>query len=348
MGSVRLPTCLRPLWLCLVTLSAPSLCVAQADSVQVGSLDFFGTAGIDVASIRAAMPLHPGDTIAPDDAAALKARVNTAVARLAGAPATDVSIVCCDASGRALIYIGLPGKNVRARSHLPPPAGSSCLPEVALRLYDRATDASQAAIQAGDTAEDHSNGYALSHHPAYRAAQLALREYAITHASLLRAALAGCARPGDRSAAAQLLGYANRSPAQIDALVRAANDSDRAVRNNAVRALWVLASGRSRAEIARIPAAPFIAMLNSATWEDRNKAGLLLSALATRRHSNTLADLRRNAMDSLVEMARWDDPGHAYAYRVLLGRLAGFDDVRVNELISTGKVETIIEAAQRR
>jgi hypothetical protein len=322
--------------------------VAQADSVQIGSLDFFGTAGVDVAAIRAAIPVREGDTIASDKSAELKARVSTAVAGVTGRPATDVSVVCCDRSGRALIYVGLPGTNARNVRHLPSPTGAVCLPAAALRLNDGATDALQKAIQAGDTAEDVSRGYALSHNPEYRDRQLALREYALEHERQVRSALRQCAQANNRAAAAQVLGYANRSRAQIDALVRAANDPDRNVRNNAVRALAVLASAHSRAEIARIPARPFIAMLNSATWEDRNKAGQLLSALLVRADAAALADIRRSAMDSLVEMARWRDHAHADAYRRLLGILAGLDDHRLNELVAAGEVETIIAAARRR
>jgi hypothetical protein len=333
---------------CLVVLSVPVVCAAQPDSLQVGAVDFFGTAGIDLTSIRAAVPLHPGDTIAMANAADVKRRVTAAVTRAGGAPPTGVSTVCCDPAGRLLIYIGLPGHNVRTVAYLPPPSGSSCVPDAGVQLYDRAMAALQKAIEAGDTAEDMSSGYALAHHPQYRDAQLALREYAVAHGPLLRTALRGCGRAENRAAAAQLLGYASRSRAQIDALVRAARDSDAAVRNNVVRALWVLASSRDPTTVAMIPSAPFIEMLSSGVWEDRNKAGLLLSTLITMTSANALADMRRNAMDSLVEMARWQDAGHAYPYRVLLGRLAGFDDRRLNELISAGEVQAIIDAAQRR
>jgi HEAT repeat protein len=330
-----------------VLLALPLLCAAQPDSLEVGAIDFFGASGMDLASIRAALPIGPGATISKANAASMKTGVDAAVTRVAGAPPTDVSIVCCNPGGHILIYIGLPGKNVRTISHLPPPSGSSCLPSAAVRLYERDMNALQKAVQAGDTAEDTSGGYALSHYPEYRDAQLALRKYAVAHGSLLRSALRGCASAQNRAAAAQLLGYAVRSRAQVDALVRAANDSDASVRNNAVRALGVLASFRSRKTAQMIPAGPFIAMLNSGTWEDRNKAGLLLSALITQKRSNMLAAVRRDAMDSLVEMARWQNRGHADLYRVLLGRVAGLDAARLNELISAGDVEAIIDAARR-
>jgi HEAT repeat protein len=338
----------RQCCVCLALLGMASLSAADAETWRVGSLDFFGTSGIDVASVRAAIALHAGDTITPDQFDDLKARVSTAVAGVIGQPVTDVSLVCCNGAGGALIYVGLPGTNVHDVQHLPTPTGSVCLPAAAVRLYDRAMDAMQKSVEAGDASEDDSKGYALSHYPEYRDRQVALREYALAHGRQVRSALGDCPQAQNRAAAADLLGYANRSRAQIDALVHAANDTDRIVRNNAVRALGVLASAQSRTEMARIPTKPFVAMLNSGTWEDRNKAGMLLSALAVGADAPALADMRRTAMDSLVEMARWQDSGHAYAYRVLLGRLAGFDETRLKELATAGEVETIIAAAQRR
>ena len=40
-------------------------------------------------------------------------------------------------------------------------------------------------------------------------------------------------------------------------------------------------------------------------------------------------------------MARWENPGHAYAYRVLLGRIAGLDENQTQQLIEKGRVEII-------
>jgi len=63
---------------------------------------------------------------------------------------------------------------------------------------------------------------------------------------------------------------------------------------------------------------------------DRNKAGLWLAALAVSRSPQLLERLRTNALPSLIEMARWGNPGHAYSYRVLLGRIAGLDETRIS------------------
>jgi len=339
---------LRAIGTCVIAVVVAAAATAQPDTIAIGSIDFFGTTGVDVAAVTAALPVRAGDTIAPDTSKDVKQRIVEAVTRAAGTPPSDVNLVCCDARGSAMIYIGLPGRNVREVPHRPAPRGEACLTADAMRLSAGAWDAMQKAITSGDAAEDFSTGYAVSHYPEYRKVQLAMRDYALAHEAAIRAALSGCADAEQRAVAAQLLGYANRSRAQIDALVGASRDPDPTVRNNAVRALGALASAKTQSYATRIPAAAFIPLLNSGTWEDRNKAGLLLSALIKAGDKSLLDQLRGSALDSLIEMARWHDPGHADVYRLLLGRLAGLDERRLNELVAAGDVETIVAAAQRR
>lgn len=170
-----------------------------------------------------------------------------------------------------------------------------------------------------------------------------MHEYAVTHERTIESALQACGKPEHRRAAAELLGYANKSEAQIIDLVHASHDADESVRNNANRALWVLATSDPKTA-SEIPVDGFIEILNSAVWEDRNKAGLLLMVLTRSRPPHLLKRLRTEALPSLIEMARWRNAGHAYAYKVMLGRIVGFDDARIELLIQNGKVEEIIAA----
>jgi hypothetical protein len=113
--------------------------------------------------------------------------------------------------------------------------------------------------------------------------------------------------------------------------VKASRDQDETVRNNAVRALGVLAE--SSPSIAReIPARDFVLMLNSGNWTDRNKGSLLLGALTLRRDRKLLSLTRAKASDSLLEMARWREYGHAYDSRMLLGRIAGIEEKQLQKL----------------
>ena len=60
-----------------------------------------------------------------------------------------------------------------------------------------------------------------------------------------------------------------------------------------------------------------------------------------------LSDLRAQCLDSLVEMARWHNPGHAFEYRELLGKLAGFDEQQIHKPIMGGDVDQLVAAAEQ-
>ena len=89
-------------------------------------------------------------------------------------------------------------------------------------------------------------------------------------------------------------------------------------------------------------------MLNSDTWSDRNKAGRLLVILTRSRDPRLLRLLRLEALDSLVEMARWRDPSHASDARMILGRIAGIEERRLGEMVASGNVDEIINVARRK
>jgi len=326
----------------LLALAAGS---PQGQQARIGEIDFFGTDGIDVQKVRSMLPVKKGEEIPEDKSPGVRERINRAVERELGHPPTDVAFVCCDDQGSLMIYIGLGGRNTAFMTLLPAPNGTSCLAKNAVTLYNAAMDAVMPAIQKGNAVEDDSQGYALSNDPALRARQLAMRDYARAHGPSLERALQACAMPEHRRAAAEILGYGRKSATQIGALFRASHDSDEEVRNNAVRALWVLAMA-SPENASEIPAGSFIAMLNSGLWTDRNKAGQLLMALTRSRNPQLLDRLRRQALPSLVEMARWQDSSHAQAYRELLGRIAGFDEARIQQLISNGRVDEILAAVE--
>jgi len=67
--------------------------------------------------------------------------------------------------------------------------------------------------------------------------------------------------------------------------------------------------------------------------------------LTAGRNSDLLAKIRSIALDSLIEMASWRDPSHAYFARIVLGRVAGLPEDRLEKLAWNGPVDPIIEAA---
>ena len=189
--------------------------------------------------------------------------------------------------------------------------------------------------------EDDSQGYALSADPEARAKQLALHSYVARHVEMVRRVLATARDVEQRRIAAEMLGYAGTSREQIHALIRASRDVDDGVRNNAIRALGVVARS-SREAAAIIPGQCFVDLLNSPLWTDRNKSAGLLSVLTAHRDATLLVCLREQALTSLIEMARWSYFGHAYGARIMLGRIAGMDERPLLSIVAKNEVEPII------
>lgn len=142
-----------------------------------------------------------------------------------------------------------------------------------------------------------------------------------------------------------MLGYSLKSKRQIAALVHASHDPDAEVRNNAVRSLYVLAHSSSKTA-SEIPAQGLIDLLNSGIYSDRNKAFFLLSVLTSTRDPELLRRLRSECLPSLIEIARWQNPGFKRLSLLMLGRIAGIDEARINQLIESGKGEDLITAVR--
>jgi hypothetical protein len=91
----------------------------------------------------------------------------------------------------------------------------------------------------------------------------------------------------------------------------------------------------------------FIEMLNSGIWTDRNKGAMVLEQLTTNRNPAVLAKLRTVALDSLIEMTMWREASHAYSARMLLGRVAGIAEKKLEALAAKGPPEAIVEALEK-
>lgn len=124
--------------LLLVLLCAP---LANAASI-IGEIDFFGYKGLDLAKIRAALPVHEGDEQSNRTINEIRRAVTGAI----GAAPTDVSSKCCDAKGNRMLYIGLPGASYKTFSYNPEPKGSQRLSQDIVDLSKRVDDAQKAAV----------------------------------------------------------------------------------------------------------------------------------------------------------------------------------------------------------
>ncbi|HEU4765737.1 MAG TPA: hypothetical protein VFS77_00145 [Pyrinomonadaceae bacterium] len=319
---------------------------AQEQAPRIGYIEFFGTSGIELQKVKDSLAAYEGQELSFAKLPHLRAEVSRLVQTPFGKEPTDVAPVCCDNQGRWILFVGLQGKNYRTFSYNPAPRGTATLPTHIVDVYRQAMDLIFESIRKG-AIEDRSKGYALSTYPPLRAKQLAMREYAVSHAGLIRRVLLEAADAEQRTVAAALLGYANQNNQQITSLIRASRDPNDGVRNNAVRALVVLAEA-SRITASKIPAAPFVSMLNSGIWTDRNKTSYLLSYLTNRRDEKLFRLIQEQAIESLIEMARWQNPGHADTSRRILGHLAGIPEDQLQKLIAEQKVEEIVAALMKK
>jgi hypothetical protein len=316
----------------------------QPGSTRIGKIEFYGTHGIDAAAVRRALPIHEGDSMPAFDEPSLNrfgTGIKQAVEKVTGHPPTNVNPNCCDEHGDWIIYIGLPGVSGEAIHYNAVPAGAEKLPAPLVASYHQVMDALLPAIQRGAGGEDQSKGYALSVDQGVREKQLEFRKLAIADESQVYAVLEKSASDEQRAIAAHAVGYLDASNRQIEALLRATHDHSAEARNNAVRALGVIAnSGR------KVPATPFIELLKSGVWTDRNKGLFVLDPLTRTRDPQMLEAIRRSALDDLIEMARWRYAGHSESARLILGRIAKIDEAQLKKMIDAGKVEEIIAAAQ--
>jgi hypothetical protein len=336
---------MKNMWIEIGILVAvvPSV-MSAIDRKPLGEIEFFGYKGFDLAAIRSALPFHEGDLFPPakpkssDD---LKRQVSEMVEQVIARPPTDVSFVCCDSKQNWMVYIGLPGESYEPLAFNPAPVQDVRLPKAALTVREELDKAWMNAVMKGHATEDDSEGYTLTNEPKARRAQLAIREYALRNEALILQVLASSSDARHRVIAAQMLGYGRQSDEQVDALVLASLDADHGVRNDAVRALEVLAGAKP--DLAkRISPEPFVRLLRSGAWSDHNKASLMLLALTKSRDPKVLTLLRTDALDSLMEIARWRSMGHAEAALAILGRIAGLSEDSLDKLIEAGQADTII------
>jgi hypothetical protein len=313
---------------------------APAQMPRVGIIDFYGLRQLQPSDLARALSVQIGDSIS-GSAEDLRMRL----LQVPGVLDADISLVCCEA-GRSIMYVGVREQSAPMLDFNPAPAGSESLPPELLAISSRYMRAMIEGVQRGQSGEDDSEGHSLSVYGPARAEQQAMALFAETNEDLLRKVLRNSSDAEHRALAAQAIAYTRNKAAVIPDLVHATRDIDGTVRNNAIRALAVMAMyQQSHPEVAlNVPYAPFIDLLNSLEWTDRNKASFALAALTTTRDPVLLGQLRERAMTSLTDMAKWHAPGHAFAAAVILGRIAGLPDEQIFEMIQKNK-DALINAA---
>jgi hypothetical protein len=288
----------------------------------VGIIDFFGLRSVREQEIRQHLPFKEGDRLAREQLV----RDGTRIAREIGVAEVTIAYVCCTPDQKVIAYVGVAEKPARER----PSAeftGNARLPEEMIQAEEELGRQLLEAISAQAT-EDRSQGHALSSYPPMRAVQEKFLAFARSHGALLAEVLATSADSRHRGVAAMILGYAPDKRAAAAALGRGALDPADGVRNNATRALGVIAEyAVSHPDLGiHIDPQPFVEMLNSMVWTDRNKGVMVLTQLTATREAGLMTLLRVNAREALIDMCRWKDPGHSFQPCQLLRRVEGLPE----------------------
>ncbi len=340
----------RPSVLLLLAANLAGGRALVGQELPVGIIDFYGLKRVPAAQVRQVLSFKEGDTVSLGEGRRppFLAESEERLSRQPGVRRAHVEIVCCD-EGRALVFVGIEEDGAPVLRFRRAPRGTVRLGADLVQAGNEFSKALLGAVTRGDAAEDDSLGHALAHDPAMRAIQERFVGYADRDLPALRRVLRDSSDAGHRALAAQVLGYVADKQAAVDDLVYAMSDPCHEVRNNAMRALLVFAAAAPPARpVSEIPLEPFVALLASPAWSDRNKASAALMALSKSRDRQLLARLRTGAMTPLVEMARWKSEPHALPAFVILGRIAEYSDEAAQSAWDRGERDGVINAALRR
>jgi hypothetical protein len=325
----------------IILFLVPALCLAQAP--RIGVLEIFGARKTPVQQIAKVAGVVPGARLP-----ASKGAIEDALLDLGTIEAAALEAACCE-SGQIILYVGVAekGSTTAAFREAPPEEGGPDIPEAVSKAYQRFLHEVNQATRAGVVGEDLSKGHSLMNFAPAREAQEAFIRLAGDYRSDLRAVLRQGSSEDHRAMAAYVMGYHPDKQSVIEDLTFALRDADSTVRGNAARALAAIATYAQRMPITgiRVEATAFTDMLNSPVWTDRNNAAVALVNLTESRNTGLLSDLRKHALDSLVEMARWKHLPHALPAYILLGRTAWIPEAELQSAWSKGERERIIARA---
>jgi len=306
---------------------------SYSQKLPVAMIEVFGNRQVSADAVLQKAGIHESDTIAMFDFG--KELIISRIRSLPAVKGATIEPVCCeDRTGGLLIFIGISESDkVYFKYHKNPP-GSVILPIEMTQTYNNFNDAVQKAVMAGNISEDYSKGYSLLNDSVCRNLQKKFIGYANNNLAILQKVIHESSDPFQRETAAWIIAYNDHKQKFIPDLLYAVSDSSEEVRNNATRSLGILA-GYAQVHPAlkiEIPSTPFIDMIHSIVWSDRNKGSAVLEALTRSRNRELFSSLKKNSLPELIEMAKWRSMGHAYFAFYILGRLADYKEEEIAKL----------------
>ena len=324
------------------TMSTPVNAAAQLP--RVGIIDFYGLRKMTAAQVREALGIAVGDSLTALSLFEVPARL----ADIAGVTSAAIDPVWCE-DGKTMLYVGVLEEGAPQLELRAPPTGTARVPAEVEQAGIAFAQAHNRAVMRGFVREDISQGHSLMADSAARLIQLRFVDLAAKYGDSLRAVLRSSNDPDHRALAAEVLAYSANKQSVVADLVYAMRDPASDVRNNATRALALIAAyGQANPGLGiTVPYEPFIDLLNSIAWTDRNKASLALMELTAKRDPALIGLLKTRAFDSIVDIAQWTNPGHSMAGVMMLGRIAGLPDAETYAMFERGEKDKIIAAARK-
>lgn len=315
----------------------------KAQMPQIETIDFYGLRTVSERQIREPLRIKEGN--APPKTKEERDEIIKRIEALPNVAEARLSAICCTNGGKTMLYIGVREKGSPSLNFRKAPNGAVRLTAEIVKFGKEFDEAHHQAVREGDAAEDVSAGHSLMKNAEARRVQEKLVPVADQNLKLLRQVLRESSNADHRALAAQIVAYAEDKQAIVEDLVFAMKDADGNVRNNAMRALAIIAryAPEKTEKSIEVPFQPFVEMLNSPEWTDRNKSSLAVMMLTESPDAALLAALREKALTSLIEMAGWKNDGHAGAPFIILGRVAGLSEDEIGRALITGKREMLIE-----
>lgn len=295
-----------------------------AQSPKISTIDVYGNRKIPTDIILSY--IKKGDSINP--LSFTQDSITSVINNIPGIRHSTVSAICCNVENDYSLYIGIAESDDNILKYRPAPKQNVRLSDEIITAYRKFNQQVKAATLKGVTSEENFNGYSLVTYAAARKEQSNFIGFAQKKFRELEKVLKYSKYAEHRAAAAQVIAYTNDKNKVTENLLYAIKDPDENVRNNATRAISVLAAFLSESPETQIsiPAAPFIDMLNSVSWTDRNKGAMVLVELTRSHDKDLLGQIKKHAMPSVIEMARWKNRGHALFSFIILCRIAGEDE----------------------
>lgn len=304
--------------------------------MQVGIIDFYGprSRSIDM-ELKKCLPIKENTTIQMDSIESYfknkEAILGCFKRTQSNIKKMEVSFICCvDSASEYIIYVGVDTTITLIPESIK--MNDIKLPTEITSVYDSVNSLMVVAIQHGEADDDYTNGHSLIAYLPVRKLQEKFIPYADANLNLLREVLKTSKYAEQRAIVATVIAYYHNKAEIIKDLEEAVSDADQSVRNNATRAIGIIAEyAQSRPKLKiKIPADPFITMMNSILWTDQNKGASVLLRLSNNRDKKILAKLKDKALASLINMANWKMDSHSFVAYVILGRIAGWKEEDLN------------------